>query len=235
MKYIEISEAEFISRPNRFLARVRLSGEEISVHVKNTGRCRELLLPHSRVYLSHGEATGRKTPYDLVAVEKERYGREPLLINMDSTAPNLAVGEWLAGGLFSENATVRAEVKYRNSRFDFYVEDGQRRAFVEVKGVTLENEGVVSFPDAPTERGVKHLTELRESLADGYEAYAIFVVQMKGATIFRPNDLTHRAFGDALRECAAAGVSVIAMDCIVTPFGMCIDKPVPIDLSSGEG
>lgn len=231
MKYKEIVKAEFISRPNRFIAFVRLCTEEIAVHVKNTGRCRELLLPQCRVYLSKGENPKRRTPYDLVATEKARHGREPLLINMDSTAPNLAAGEWLAGGLFSENATVRAEVKYRNSRFDFYVEDGDRRAFVEVKGVTLENDGVASFPDAPTERGVKHLAELRRSLADGYEAYVLFVIQMKGVTLFRPNDLTHRAFGDTLRECAAAGVGVIAVDCNVTPDGMYIDKPVPVDLS----
>ena len=160
MRYGEIASAEFIERPNRFIARVKLQGKTETVHVKNTGRCRELLLPGCRVYLSRGNNPERKTKYDLIAVEKTRAGAEPLLINMDSSAPNAAVGEWLAGGLFSKDAKVFPEVKFGSSRFDFYIEDGERRAFAEVKGVTLEENGAVSFPDAPTERGVKHLNEL---------------------------------------------------------------------------
>ena len=231
MKYGEIASAEFIERPNRFIARVNLLGTVETVHVKNTGRCRELLVPGCRVYLSRGSNPERKTKYDLIAVEKERAGAAPLLINMDSSAPNAAVGEWLAGGLFSDDAKVYSEVKFGNSRFDFYIEDGERRAFAEVKGVTLEENGVVGFPDAPTERGVKHLNELCRSIEEGYEAYVIFVIQMKGVKVFRPNDRTHKEFGDALRACAERGVRVLAMDCTVTPQEMVIGSAVDIDLS----
>lgn len=231
MKYKNVVPATFLERPNRFIARVELEGKIETVHVKNTGRCRELLIPGSRVYLSVGDNPERKTKYDLVAVEKARENAPPLLINMDSSAPNSAASEWLAGGLFSSEASVYPEVKYRNSRFDFYVEDGSRRAYVEVKGVTLEENGVVRFPDAPTLRGVKHLNELCECIKDGFEAYALFVIQMNGASLFQPNDITHSEFGEALRACDEQGVKIIAMDCRVTPDGMKIDSPVRIDLS----
>ena len=231
MRYKKVIPAQLVRRENRFIATVTVDGAEETVHVKNTGRCRELLIPGCRVYLSLGDNPARKTKYDLVAVEKIREDGSRLLINMDSAAPNAAVGEWLAGGLFSRNAAVRPECKFGNSRFDFFVEDGERRAFVEVKGVTLESGGVAAFPDAPTERGVKHLCELKSALMEGYEAYALFVIQMKGMTLFRPNEATHKAFADALRACSVAGVRVIAMDCIVEPDSMVIDSPVAVDLA----
>lgn len=224
MKYTNVIEGHFRSRPNRFMANVEINGSVETVHVKNTGRCKELLIPEGRVFLQHFDSTTRKTKYDLIAVYKERQGKEPLLINMDSQAPNKAVAEWLAGGLFSKNALVRSEVPYKNSRFDFYVEDSGRKAFVEVKGVTLENNGIAAFPDAPTERGIKHLRELMQCMEDGFDAYVLFVVQMKEVHIMKPNDATHKAFGDALRDAIKAGVKAFAVDCIITPDEMKIDS-----------
>lgn len=226
MKYCgKIEKASFLERKNRFIASVSFGSEILTVHVKNTGRCRELFAPDAVVYLERAEALGRKTPYDLIAVEKKTKDGI-ILINIDSGAPNKAVGEWLAGGLFSKEALVRAEVKYGNSRFDFYVEDGERRAFVEVKGVTLECEGTVSFPDAPTERGVKHVKELCAAKAAGYEAYVIFVVQMKGALRFTPNRKTHPEFADALKSAAEHGVNILAFDCEVSEDGMVISEEI---------
>ncbi|MBQ4565936.1 MAG: DNA/RNA nuclease SfsA [Oscillospiraceae bacterium] len=225
MKYHTVIPARFLSRPNRFIAKVELDGREETVHVKNTGRCKELLIPGNTVYLALGENPKRKTKYDLIAVEKQ----PGLLINMDSQLPNAAAAQWLPkSGLFSEKAVIRREVTYGASRFDLYVEDGLRRAFLEVKGVTLEEEGLASFPDAPTERGIKHLRELSASLAEGYEAYVLFVIQMKGIHGFCPNEKTHPAFAAALREAAAAGVQVLAMDCLVTPDSMVVDQPVRV-------
>lgn len=224
MKYREISEGKFISRPNRFIARVEIEGNTETVHVKNTGRCGELLVEGSRVFLSVSDNPQRKTKYDLIAVEKKTE-RGIVLVNMDSQIPNDVAEEWLRKGeLFSENAVIRREVKYGNSRFDFYIEDGKRKAFLEVKGVTLENEGIASFPDAPTQRGIKHLKELTECLKDGYEAYVLFVIQMKGVHGFRPNDERHKEFGDALREAKNKGVEIAVVDCIVTPDSLRIDK-----------
>lgn len=224
MKYREIKEGKFLSRPNRFIARVEIDGNTETVHVKNTGRCGELLIEGSRVFLSVSDNPRRKTKYDLIAVEKKTEGGI-VLVNMDSQIPNDVAEEWLRKGeLFSENVAIRREVKYGNSRFDFYIEDRKRKAFLEVKGVTLENDGVASFPDAPTERGVKHLKELTGCLKDGYEAYVLFVIQMKGVYSFRPNDERHKAFGDALREAKANGVEVVVVDCIVTPDSLEIDK-----------
>lgn len=224
MKYREIKEGKFLSRPNRFIARVEIDGNIETVHVKNTGRCGELLIEGSRVFLSVSDNPQRKTKYDLIAVEKKTEGGI-VLVNMDSQIPNDVAEEWLRKGeLFSENAAIRREVKYGDSRFDFYIEDRKRKAFLEVKGVTLENEGIASFPDAPTERGVKHLKELTGCLKDGYEAYVLFVIQMKGVCSFRPNDERHKAFGDALREAKANGVEVVVVDCIVTPDSLEIDK-----------
>lgn len=231
MKYNKITEGRFISRPNRFIAEVEIEGKREIVHVKNTGRCRELLLEGARVWLYDSENPQRKTRYDLIAVEKERAGKEPVLINIDSQIPNSAAAEWLpASKLFSDSAKIRREVTFGASRFDFYIEDGTRRAFLEVKGVTLERDGVVLFPDAPTERGVKHIDELVSCLDEGYEAYILFVVQMKEVEVFRPSDEMHKAFGDALRRAASLGVKVIAMDCIVTPDSMMIDKPIKVEL-----
>ncbi len=231
MTYDRVIEGRFCSRPNRFIARVEINEKEETVHVKNTGRCRELLIEGCRVWLAETNNPARKTKYDLIAVEKERQGKSPLLINMDSQAPNTVAAEWLPhSGLFSTTAVIRREMRCGNSRFDVYVQDGDRRAFVEVKGVTLEQDGVVRFPDAPTERGVKHLRELTACIKDGYEAYILFVIQMSEATVFSPNDDTHPAFGAVLREAAAAGVHVLAMMCDVTPDSLAIASPVPIQV-----
>ncbi|MGN0593112.1 MAG: DNA/RNA nuclease SfsA [Ruminococcus sp.] len=231
MKYKQVVSGIFLERPNRFIAHVEINGFPETVHVKNTGRCKELLIPGSRVYLSVAGNPSRKTGYDLIAVEKQRGTDFPLLINMDSQIPNDVTAEWLKkGGLFSENAVIRREVQYGNSRFDFFVTDGNTKAFLEVKGVTLEKNGIAMFPDAPTERGVKHIRELIQCQKDGYEAYVLFVIQMKGMTAFRPNDQTHAAFGMALRDAQEAGVKILAMDCHVTIDSISIDQAVPVQL-----
>ena len=229
MRYRHISKAVFISRPNRFIARVIVDGQVETVHVKNTGRCRELLTEGCTVYLEDSENPARKTRFDLVAVEKLRSGQPPLLVNMDSQMPNNAVAEWIAdSGLFSDKAVIHREYTYGASRFDFMIEDCGRISFLEVKGVTLEDGGIASFPDAPTERGVKHLKELIKAKNEGFGAYIVFVIQMKEIRQLRPNDATHRAFGDALREAESAGVKLLAYDCIVTPDSMTIDKEIEI-------
>lgn len=232
VQYQKVIAATFLRRPNRFIAQVMIGGAEETVHVKNTGRCAELLVAGRRVYLAEApEHSSRKTKYDLVAVEKRREGLSPLLINMDSQLPNHAAVEWLKKGtLFSPQAVIRQEKFYGDSRFDCYIEDGDRRAFLEVKGVTLEKDGIALFPDAPTERGVKHIRGLMDCVKEGYEAYILFVIQMKGVTAFRPNDAMHPAFGAALREAQAAGVKLLAVDCKVTPDFMCIDQEVPVIL-----
>lgn len=231
MKYSKIVTGSFLSRPNRFIAKILVDGKEETVHVKNTGRCRELLTPLATVYLSVADNPQRKTKYDLIAVEKIREGKAPLLVNMDSQVPNTVAEEWLRTcGIFSENSRFRREVTFGKSRFDFYIEDGARKAFLEVKGVTLENDGVASFPDAPTERGVKHVSELTECIAQGYEAYILFVVQMKEISCMTPNDVTHHAFGDALRKAQKSGVKILAVDCIVTPDSIVCDKLIKVKL-----
>ena len=226
MIYERICPAVFLSRPNRFIARVLLEGQETVVHVKNTGRCRELLLPGATVYVQDNRRPDRKTAYDLIAVQKgER------LINMDANAPNAVFGEWLrAGGPGFVPDLVRPETVHGDSRFDFYYEYRHRRCFVEVKGVTLEENGVVRFPDAPTERGVKHLRGLIRCVREGYDAAAVFVIQMKDVSCFEPNRRTHPAFADALAEASEAGVRLLALDCQVAPDSLCIADPVPIHL-----
>ena len=225
--YHDIYEGIFLSRPNRFIANVRLGSEEIMVHVKNTGRCRELLVPGATVYLEKSANPARKTTYDLVAVRKGQR-----LINMDSQIPNAAAEEWIRnGGLFSDVTLVKREVTYGNSRFDMYVEHGQgRRAFVEVKGVTLEIDNVASFPDAPTERGIKHIRELAECLQDGYEAYLLFVIQMKDVDFFEPAYKIHPDFAQALQEARDQGVQILACDCQVTRESITIADPVEVRL-----
>lgn len=231
MKYKNIIKAKFIERPNRFIAKVEIDDKVETVHVKNTGRCRELLISGVTVYLSVSDNPDRKTKYDLIAVEKLRDGQNNLLINMDSQIPNFAVEEWLKKGkLFSENAIIQREVTFNKSRFDFYIEDSDRKIFLEVKGCTLENDGIARFPDAPTERGVKHINELIECTIKGYESYIIFVIQMKEITEFRPNDITHKAFGDALRKAKEKGVNILAFDCKVTPDSIEIDKEIKVNL-----
>ena len=228
MRYGEVKRGRFLARPNRFVAHVELEGERVVCHVKNTGRCRELLTSGAAVYLERAENPARKTPYDLIAVEKG-----DLLINMDAQAPNKVFGEWAAaGGLGFVPTLLRPEMTYGNSRFDYYWElskEGEtRRGFWEIKGVTLEEGGAARFPDAPTERGVRHIQELRRAVEAGLGATLFFVVQMEGMRSVAPNDETHPAFGRALREAAAAGVGVCAWDCAVTPESLTLRAPVPV-------
>ena len=235
MTYQDIHAARFLARPNRFIARVELDGREETVHVKNTGRCKELLLPGCTVYLEGSTNPQRKTKYDLVAVEKRREDGPPLLINMDAQAPNKVFAEWMAAGLGTDFGLpkpdlLRPETTWGNSRFDFYWKQSERKGFVEVKGCTLEENGLALFPDAPTERGVKHLRELIACKAAGYEAAVCIVIQMAGMAAFSPNDRTHPAFGAAMREAAEAGVDILAVECAVTPDSLTMTKPVAVRL-----
>ena len=226
MNYEKIVEGIFLSRPNRFIAKVLVEGREETVHVKNTGRCKELLQPGVKVYLSDEDGKERKTRYDLVAVDKA--GRT---VNMDSQAPNMAVREWLtSGGLFSDVVKVRPEYTYGDSRVDFLVTRKNGQALIEVKGVTLENNNMTAFPDAPSERAVKHVEELIRAVKEGYECYVLFVIQMEGVDYLIPNDITHKAFGDSLRKAREAGVKVVAWDTRVTPGEMVINHPIPVYL-----
>ena len=204
MRYERIEKAVFLERPNRFIAYTELNGRKETVHVKNTGRCAELLVPGASVYIQRSANPDRKTKWDLISVEKgER------MINMDSQIPNRLVEEWIRGGhLFRDVTLVRPETTYGNSRFDLYVEAEGKRIFIEVKGVTLEENGVCRFPDAPSERAVKHLEELILAKQEGYETYVFFVIQMKDVRYFTPNTDTHPAFAEALRRAAAAGVHI---------------------------
>lgn len=230
MHYSNIAEGRFLERLNRFVARVELDGRVETVHVKNTGRCRELLVPDAKVYLERSDSPARSTRYDLVAVEKN--GRT---VNMDSQAPNKAAEEWLrAGGLFPDVSLVRPETKYGNSRFDFYVEAGREKIFIEVKGVTLEDAGVVSFPDAPSDRAVKHVGELIAAKRDGYRVFVLFVIQMERVRYFTPNRKTHPEFAEILGRAAGEGVEILAYDCKVTPDSMEIGSPVPVNLEGKE-
>ena len=235
MTYQNIRPAVFLARPNRFVARVELDGREETVHVKNTGRCRELLVPGCTVYLEGSANPRRRTKYDLVTVEKARPGLPPLLINMDAQAPNRVFGEWMSAGHgaalgLPTPALLRPETTWGNSRFDFYWELSDRRGFEEVKGCTLEDTGLALFPDAPTLRGVKHLRELIACRQAGYEAAVCFVIQMAGMTAFSPNDATHPEFGAVLREAHRAGVLVLAVECAVTPDSLNMTVPVPVRL-----
>ena len=225
MQYDNVQQARFLSRPNRFIALVELPEGQQAVHVKNTGRCRELLLPGARVILTKSANPARKTRYDLIAVE-----REGQLINIDSQAPNQVAGEYLPA-LFPQATLIKPEYRMGRSRLDFYIEaPGSKPTLVEVKGVTLLDGEVALFPDAPTLRGVKHLQTLAASVESGYDAWVLFVLQMKGARLLRPNDHTDPAFGKALREAAIAGVQILTVDCMVTPDSMVASQPVPVEL-----
>lgn len=226
MKYKNIVNGRFLERPNRFIAHVEINGKQEVCHVKNTGRCRELLQPGVQVFLQVADKPERKTKYDLIGVVKNG-----MIINIDSQIPNRVVEEWLKSGnpLF-DSPNVRREKKYGNSRFDLYIEDGDRKAFIEVKGVTLEDDGIARFPDAPTERGVKHIKELQNCIQEGYEAYVFFVIQMKGIRQMQPNWNTHEAFGMSLVEAEKAGVKILAYDCLVTENAIEINAPVPVYL-----
>ena len=224
MHYRQVEKATFLARPNRFIAHVELAGEQVICHVKNTGRCRELLVPGAEVWLEKGSNPGRKTAWDLIAVQKDAH-----LINMDAQAPNKVFAEW-AAQWEPELTALRSEVTYGQSRLDFCLETPRGLHYVEVKGVTLEERGHTRFPDAPTERGIKHLQELMRAAAEGHRASAVFVIQMEDVTDFAPNDDTHPAFGAALREAAKAGVQVVAVNCRVTPDSLEILGPVPVIL-----
>lgn len=230
MNYPNIHRATFLRRPNRFIAHVLLEGREEVVHVKNTGRCRELLLPGAEVWLVKSDNPARKTAYDLVAVQKgER------LVNMDSQAPNHILAEYLPkSGLFSPLCHIRPEYAHGESRYDFYLEEGEKRCLMEVKGVTLEENGIARFPDAPTERGVKHIEGLIRALDEGYECWICFVVQMEGIRALYPNDTTHPAFGEALRRAKEAGVIVKAFGCTVRPGMAEISYEIPVCLGRLE-
>lgn len=230
MKYEHIVEGRFLERPNRFIAYVAIGGKREKVHVKNTGRCRELLQDDAQVFLSYSDNESRSTAYDLVTVKKG-----DRMVNMDSQAPNVVVKEWLKVGethpVFGNITYVKPETTYQNSRFDFYVECDERKLFIEVKGVTLENDGEVRFPDAPSERAVKHVEELVKARQDGYEVYVLFVIQMQGVKYFMPNDKTDPKFAKALWEARKQGVNILAYDCKVTKDSMEIGEPVPVYLA----
>ncbi len=226
MRYDNIHKGKFLSRPNRFIANVEIDGKAEVCHVKNTGRCKELLVEGCTVWLEHSDSESRKTAFDLVAVEKG-----DRLINMDSQAPNKAVGEWLREkNPFGEGFSVYPEKKYGNSRFDFYLESQDRKIFMEVKGCTLEKDGVVLFPDAPTLRGVKHIEELSHCLDEGYESYIMILVQMSNVKYFTPNYDTHPEFGEALKKASRKGVKILCYDCNVTHDSMTVGKPVKVKL-----
>jgi len=225
VQYPNMVAGRFCSRPNRFIAHVEIDSQVQVCHVKNTGRCRELLTPNALVWCLYADAPHRKTKYDLIAVQKgER------LINMDSHAPNAAAAEFLQAGGLGVIENLRAESTYGNSRFDFSFQKDGKPCFLEVKGVTLETDGVCAFPDAPTQRGVKHLQELTRLAQEGFGAYVLFVIQMRDVQYLHPNDSTDPAFGAALRQAAAAGVEILAMDCDVAYNAMTIRQSVPVVL-----
>lgn len=226
MKYENIIKARFISRPNRFIAEVEIDGNIEIAHVKNTGRCKELLTEGATVYVQKSDNPARKTKYDLITVVKNG-----MLINMDSQAPNKVFGEWVSQGNFAADVDlIKPECKYGKSRFDFYIEAGGRKIFAEIKGVTLEEEGIVMFPDAPTERGIKHIKELCECVKNGYEGYIFFIIQMEQCKYFTPNKATHIEFAEALKKASECGVNIKAMNCNVTKDELIILKEVEIKL-----
>ena len=225
MQYGKMVAGRFVARPNRFIAHVEINGQVEICHVKNTGRCRELLPTGAQVWCEVAQNPTRKTKFDLITVKKGHR-----LINMDSQAPNAAAREWLLSGGLGQIENLRAETFHGDSRFDFtFTRDG-KTCFLEVKGVTLEQDGVCAFPDAPTERGAKHLRGLAEAAKNGFGAYVLFVIQMEDVRYLHPNDATDPVFGKALREAAAAGVQVLAVDCRVTEDTMAIGSPVEVRL-----
>ena len=228
MRYDHIREGRFLSRPNRFIAHVEVDGKVEVCHVKNTGRCRELLIPGTTVWIDESDNPNRKTRFDLIAVD-----RGGMMVNMDSQAPNQMAAEALAEGKIEEIGEVdflKREVKYENSRFDIYYQKGEKKGFIEVKGVTLEEDGIAKFPDAPTERGAKHLKELIKAKEEGFEAAVLFVIQMKGIGEFRPNEERDQNFTAALREAAAAGVKILAYDCGVQVGKVWIEDRIPVNI-----
>lgn len=226
MTYENIFPATFLSRPNRFVAEIELEGRRDICHVKNTGRCRELLTPGADIWVQKVHSPTRRTEYDLITVRKG-----DMLVNIDSAAPNRVFAQWVEGsGYFGETARIRPETVHGDSRFDFYIESGERRIFVEVKGVTLEHSGVAAFPDAPTERGVKHLHGLKRCVGEGFEAFAVFILQMDGMRYMIPNRDTHPEFAAALAEAKAAGVRLMALGCAVTESTIAVKDFVEVRL-----
>ena len=225
MIYENMQPGIFRDRPNRFIAHVELDGKLETVHMKNTGRCRELLVPGAKVWCQRSENPARKTKFDLICVEKG-----PYLINMDSQAPNKAVQEWLLGGGMGQIRDLRPETVHGDSRFDFAFQKDGKQCYLEVKGVTLEDGGICAFPDAPTERGAKLLRGLHRAVTEGCACYALFVIQMRPVLYLHPNDATDPVFGKALREAAAGGVHVLAVDCQVTPNSMTVGQTVEVRL-----
>ncbi len=225
MEYTNMVSGVFLERPNRFIARVEIDGQVQTVHVKNTGRCRELLPKGARVWCHYAQNPGRKTAYDLITVQKG-----DRLINMDSQAPNIAAREWLEAGGLGPVRDLRAETVHGDSRFDFSFQKDGKLCFLEVKGVTLETDGICAFPDAPTQRGAKHLKGLTKAVAEGFGGYVLFVIQMSQVRFLHPNDATDPAFAQALREAAQGGVTILAAECAVTPESMSISKPVEVRL-----
>lgn len=229
MKYDNITNGVFISRPNRFIAHVKIGNKTEICHVKNTGRCKELLVPNAQVYVQHCNNITRKTKYDLIAVNKSG-----MIVNIDSQAPNRIFYEWIkTSDYFGSNIITKPEFVYKKSRFDFFVKTPDKKILIEVKGVTLENNGIASFPDAPTLRGLKHINELTQSIREGYEAYVFFVIQMDGMNTFVPNRLTQPEFGDALKEAQKAGVNIRALSCHVTPKTIYAHKFIDVNLEGG--
>lgn len=228
MKYLHILDGVFLERKNRFVAEIELNGKRELCHVKNTGRCRELFVPGTPILVEKSEKPDRKTGYDLIAVRKDNR-----LVNVDSQIPNGLAEEWLkSGGLLPDLTVVKREVKYHHSRFDLYLEWGNgKRGFMEVKGVTLEENGIARFPDAPTERGVRHVEELCRCKEEGYEAFLLFVIQMKGIHVLEPNWATHPQFGEALRRARQAGVCLLARDCLVERDEIRLDQDIPVRIS----
>ena len=225
MRYDNMVSGVFLARPNRFIAHIEIEGQVEICHVKNTGRCRELLPQGAEVWCQRSKNPARKTKYDLITVRKSNR-----IINMDSQAPNAAAKEWLLSGGLGPISDLKAEDTHGDSRFDFSFVRGGRKCYLEVKGVTLEDDGVCAFPDAPTERGTKHLKGLIRAVQEGYDAFVLFVIQMSDVKYLHPNDSTDPAFGEALRQASAAGVTVLAMDCAVTETEMTIRQPVLIKL-----
>jgi sugar fermentation stimulation protein A len=225
MQYANMVPGVFLARPNRFIAKVVIEGREETVHVKNTGRCRELLPTGAQVWCQRADNPNRKTQFDLITVQKgER------LINMDSQAPNIAAGEWLRSGGLGQVENLKAESFHGDSRFDFSFTLEGKPCLMEVKGVTLEEDGVCAFPDAPTERGAKHLRGLTEAVKEGYGAFVLFVIQMADVKYLRPHEQRDPAFAAALREAAENGVVVLALDCAVTEDSMTLRQRVPVKL-----
>lgn len=233
MLYSHVVDAKFCSRQNRFIAKVSLCGKEVLVHVKNTGRLRELLVPGADVVLEKHDLTNsaRKTAYSLIGVRKGES-----FVNIDSQAPNFVMHEALKKGLILPGLScpanqIKKEAVFGSSRFDFFLQSGDQTAYLEIKGVTLEQKGIAMFPDAPTQRGIKHVQELAAAYRCGHLAYLIFIIQMENISCLKPNDLTHPAFGEAVRQAQSAGVRVLAYDCSVTRNSLTLNAPVPVDLT----